>query len=380
MKLLKLKIPSGFKMLEKNFEINFLTKTRVDKEAENDDLIELEDNVYYPIETIFIGKNSSGKSTALELLTIVFELLNEGRINKSHFEFEDVFSLDVAFYLNGIIYRYIGSFVNDGLADKSFLKITDESLTKTSFKESYKKDLSNASFFKVSEFIANIGGDTSMVNKFADDGSFNYSIDILGDNPFNFGLFYNWLGDEIFTKLIKLFDDSIEFIKPMTGDDSIRNTYHFKRIGNKNVSRVDAYTLKRILSKGTVRGINLYALSMIVFSKGGHILVDEIERSFNRNLIENLLLMFNDRTINKKDGSIIYSTHYSELLDFGSRCDNVNVLHRDGNKITLKNMHVDYNARTDMAKSSQFNQNTFDTLINYERLMDLKDSLRQKGE
>ena len=39
-------------------------------------------------------------------------------------------------------------------------------------------------------------------------------------------------------------------------------------------------------------------------------------------------------------------------------------------------MRADYKYRTDMLKSGQFNQNVFDTLINYERLMDLKEAIR----
>ena len=380
MKLLKLKTTSGFRMLEKDFEINFLTKTRVDKDVDNNDLITLEDDLYYPIETVFIGKNSSGKTTVLDLIMIVFELLNSGRIQKQHFEYNDSFAIDVLFYVNSYIYRYVASFVNDGLADKSFLKIVDESLTRTTYKDSYRKDLSNASFFKVDSFFPNINGDTSMVNKFIDDNSFNYSADLLSDSPYHFGLFYDWLGEDVFLNLLHLFDDSVEFIKPIKEENNSMNAYFFKRYTDVDQTRVDYSALKKILSAGTIRGINLYAISILVFFNGGHIIVDEIERSFNRNLIENLLLMFNDKSINKKDGSIIYSTHYSELLDAGNRCDNVNVLHRFDDVIKLKNMHTDYTIRTDMAKSSQFNQNTFDTMVNYNHLMQLKDSLRQRGK
>ena len=378
MKLLKLKTPSGFRMLEKDFEINFLTKTRIDKNANNNDLLILDDEYYYPIETVFIGKNSSGKTTVLDLIMIVFEMLNTGRISKSHFEYNDVFEFEALFYCKPHIFRYTAKMVNDGLADKSFLRIENESLTKTTFKDSYKKDLSNASFFKVDDFSPNIGGDTSAVAKYSKDGGFNYSLTLLDDSPLHFPLFYEWLGEDTFIKLIRLFDDSIEIVKPIKEENNKLNSFYFKRYSQLESTRVDLITLQKILSGGTVRGVNLYALSIIVFLTGGHIIVDEIERNFNRNLVENLLLMFNDKDINKKDGSIIYSTHYSELLDVGNRCDNVNVLHRFDDVITLKNMHTDYNVRTDMAKSSQFNQNTFDTMINYHLLMDLKDSLRRK--
>lgn len=378
MKILKLKTSSGFKMLEKEFSINFLTKTRIDRDSENNDLLEIENNCYYPIETVFIGKNSSGKTTVLELITIAFELLNDGRIRKAHFDYGESFEVEIIFYVAGNIYRYNGEFKNDSLDDKTYLTIKNESLGKTSFKDSYKKDLSNANFFKVNEFIININGDTSSVVKYSDDRSFNYSLERIGDNPANFSIFYSLLGEEIFLALLHLFDDSVEYLKPITDDANLKNSYIFKRVGSAGPVTIDSITLKRVLSKGTVRGINLYALSIITFINGGHLIVDEIEGSFNRNLIENLILMFNDKTINKKGGSIIYSTHYSELLDLGNRCDNVNVLHRNDNTITLKNMHDDYSVRTEMVKSSQFDQNTFDTLINYNRLMDLKDALRKE--
>ena len=96
--------------------------------------------------------------------------------------------------------------------------------------------------------------------------------------------------------------------------------------------------LKERLSSGTYRGLYLFAASLLAFRLGGDILIDEIEKSFNKNLIENLLILFNDKRINKKNASLIYSTHYSELLDHCDRCDNINVLHRKGDVITIKNM------------------------------------------
>lgn len=379
MKILKVKTASGFKMLEPGFEINFLTKTRIDKESINDDLILLEDDLYYPIETILIGKNSSGKTTALELLLIAIEILNNGRVEKNHFEFSETFSIEIVFYANGVIYKYEGGYSNNTIVEKACMSITHESLTKTTFKESYKKDLSNASFFKVADFKDSIGTDNSRVINCSADGSFNYSLDLLKDKAHYFNLFYTWLGETVFMSLVRLFDDSVEILKPVTDTQDLKHSFVFKRINSKTII-VDSNTLEKLLSKGTVRGINLYALSLLTFRSGGHLLVDEIEGSFNRNLIENLFVMYKDKSINARGGSIIYSTHYSELLDCNNRCDNVNVLHREGDVIKLKNMHSDYNVRTDMIKSSQFNQNTFDTLVNYDRLMELKEAIRDSNK
>lgn len=365
-------------MLEKGFEINFLTKTRVDKDSNNDDLIELEDGFYYPIETVFIGKNSSGKTTTLELLMVALDLLENGRIKKEHFKFNESFEIEMIFYVEKTIYKYCGSFKNDSLNDKAFLTILNESLEKTTLKESYKKDLSNASFFKLNGFSTNEGSDTSNIVKYSNDGSYSFLANEYCRSTFHFGIFYRILGERKFNAIVHLFDDSIEYIKPLETNKAIENSFRFKRVGDEAETLIEFRALDRILSKGTIKGVGLYSLSIIGFEKGGHLVVDEIEGSFNRNLIENLLIMYNDKTINKRGGSIIYSTHYSELLDTSTRCDNVNVLHRTKTSVAVKNMCLDYKIRTEMLKSNQFNQNTFDTLINYNRLMDLKEAIRQK--
>ena len=78
MKLLKLKVPSGYKMLEKDFEINFLTKTRVDKDSNKDDLIELESGFYYPKETIFVGRFSTPKYFGNSVQSILDSIMKKG--------------------------------------------------------------------------------------------------------------------------------------------------------------------------------------------------------------------------------------------------------------------------------------------------------------
>lgn len=378
MKILKLKTTTGFKMLEKDFEINFMTKTRIDRESNNDDLLELETDFFYPIETAFIGKNSSGKTSTLELITIALDFLSDGRISKEHLEFNVPFSMEIIFYNNGLLYKYLGSFVYETLTDKLFATITNEELSKTSLKESYRKDLSNASFSKNVNFEPNNGGDTSNITKFSNDGSFSFFANDLTGSTNNFGAFYRILGPEKFDAILKLFDDSIDYIKPLDGNNAIKNGYTFKRVGSCKPVIIEYRALDKMLSKGTIKGVGLYSLAIITFEKGGHLIVDEIESSFNRNLVENLFLMYNDKSINKRGGTIVYSTHYSELLDSNARCDNVNVLHRNGTKINIKNMCTDYKVRTEMVKSNQFNQNTFDTLINYEQLMKLKEIIRKQ--
>lgn len=375
MKILSIRVPMGYKMLSKNFEINFMTKTRVNKDMPGDELLQLENNFYYPIETVFIGKNSSGKTSTLGLISIVLDFLRTGRIENGFLNDKGLFEIEVVFYSKGFIYKYLGMFSKDMAANDKYLVIKFERLEKTTMKESYKKDLSNATFCIVKDFSSCIDCDTSMISRLIEDIGFNACVDNVGNKAFLFDIFYDYLKKETFNALIHLFDDSVEFIEPYKESQESKGFY-FKRVDSNDSILVNERFLESILSDGTIRGINLYGLAIMAFKNGGTLIIDEIEKNFNRNLIENLLMMFEDKTINKGNASIVYSTHYSELLDTNSRCDNVNVLHRDGTIITLKNMCTDYEFRTDMLKSGSFNQNAFDTLINYDRLMDLKESLR----
>ena len=360
-------------MLEKGFEVSFLTKTRVDSSADNNDLIELEPGLFYPLETVFIGKNSSGKTSVLLLIQLIMEFVRTGRISTGFMADQKDFELEFSFYDKGYIYFYEGKFYKDDLKNKNYLLIKNESLRKTTYKPNYKKDLSNIFFPKENLVEPNIDSDTSGIIKFKfNDTSILVDL-ILNDNA-NLASIIETIkklyGDDAFNTLVHLFDDSIESIDPIRLDDS-SVAFKFKRV-NQEMMTVNMNYLNHRLSSGTFRGIYLFAASFLAFKLGGDILIDEIEKSFNKNLIENLFLLFNDKRINKRGASLIYSTHYSELLDQSNRCDNINVLHRIGDVITVNNMHTSYDVRTDLSKSNQFEQNAFDNLLNYDRLMDLR--------
>lgn len=378
MKLLKLKAPNGYKMLAKGFVINFLTKTRIDKESLNNDLIFLDDGLVYPIETAIVGKNSSGKSTTLDLISLTLNLLFSGRIPARGFEPNESLDLDVLFFEGGFIYSYKASFVHEEGLGNSFLTIRGESLERGTMHPHYRKDLSNAAFSKVPDFVPSVGSDNSFITRYFSSRSPFFYMTSFFDASYDFGRLisdlYVTFPDALVTKLIHLFDDSIDYIRPRS-EDGKQTGYLFKRTGRDEIS-VDSSFLTTHVSTGTRRGVALYGLSMLLFRIGGHFVVDEIEKNFHKNLIGNLILMYNDKTINKAGASIIYSTHYSELLDETNRCDNINILHRDGCSITIKNMALDYDVRTDLLRSTQFDENTFDNLLNYNMLMDLREELR----
>ena len=109
MKLLKVSA-DNFKMCSNNFSISFVpigNKTRDDKEFE---LHDLDDNLYVYTTLGIIGKNASGKTTAVELLSIVYDIISNYRVKNSIniFKFvNEIVNLDIYFYHEGYLYRYI---------------------------------------------------------------------------------------------------------------------------------------------------------------------------------------------------------------------------------------------------------------------------------
>ncbi len=105
-------------------------------------------------------------------------------------------------------------------------------------------------------------------------------------------------------------------------------------------------------------------------------MVDEIENHFNKTLVENIISLYKDPSINKYHATLIFSTHYNELLDLFGRQDNIWITKSDG-QIYLENMYEKYDLRPALKKSKQFYNNSFDTAVNYDDLMNLKKALKR---
>ncbi len=95
---------------------------------------------------------------------------------------------------------------------------------------------------------------------------------------------------------------------------------------------------------------------------------------FHKTLVENMISLFKDSSVNKYAATLIFTTHYCELLDLFNRQDNIWIA-KAQDKVVLQNMYDVYNIRPELLKSRQFYNNTFDTSVNYEDLMALKKEL-----
>lgn len=75
--------------------------------------------------------------------------------------------------------------------------------------------------------------------------------------------------------------------------------------------------------------------------KGGYLIVDELENHFNKEIAATLVRFFLDKKVNKKGATLIFSTHYSELLDEFERNDNIYII-RNKEGISAENLSSVY--------------------------------------
>lgn len=129
-----------------------------------------------------------------------------------------------------------------------------------------------------------------------------------------------------------------------------------------------------MLSSGTTKGVFLYVLMVASLENGFDLIVDEIENHFHKTLVENMICLYKDKSVNRKNATLIFTTHYCEMLDLFSRQDNIWIAKSDS-QVYLSNMYEDYEIRPELLKSKQFYNNAFQTAVNYEELMNMKRKL-----
>ena len=381
LKLLNIRV-NGYKLLEENFTFDFLTRTKVLESDLEKEIFKI-DTLLYSFRTLaVVGGNSSGKSTVLSLILKTIDFLSSGRWSYVENEFKgDKIGLSICFYLDGNIYFYSVNLLkntSDEGRNRLYALIDNESLfMKKYVKAKGKKNLENIDDVAdvTSRYLQNSLKDTSAIINLVKE---NIIVDAFTNNnviAFNEGLLSNSLynildnsNKELASSIIKLLDDSIEYIKSDSSD-----YVKFKRY-NADEQILKKIELISILSSGTFRGIELYLRAIKAIKLGKVFIVDEIENCFQKNVVFNLIFLFNDERINKNNAQLIFSTHSTEILDILNRQDSINITHKNNGRINIKNLK-EYDIRVELSKSKQFDNNTFNTSINYQQLMEVRRNL-----
>lgn len=149
---------------------------------------------------------------------------------------------------------------------------------------------------------------------------------------------------------------------------------HLKFKGEDEIVLNNAMDLEQYLSSGTIKGIITFSLVKEVLQSGGYLLVDEIENHFNKEIVTTLVRFFMDSRFNKKGGTLIFTTHYPELLDEYDRNDGIYIV-RNRNGIMADNLS-NILTRNDIKKSDSYQSGFLEgTTPAYEAYIRLKKSL-----
>lgn len=356
MKLLKLSI-DGLPHFKQNLDIDFVAHQRVD-DIDKEQLFNVFSNIYMNPALAFIGINASGKTTILKAISFAISLLNNEPINniQSKELLEDLESKQRAafrayFYHSSVVYKletWIEKKINPLDGSTRFVIMDERLWAKEIRKVKTKKSLY---VFHDSELKTErnkdeqyLMEDVSIIVAF--NKKQNVNLALYDMSQFTDHNMLNVLG-KYPKEILTFLDPSIEYLtcKPNEKRMDIRLKFYEKDEINLN----SLLSLNKYLSSGTIKGLSVFMGAVLAFAEGGYLVVDELENHFNREIVSTLVRFFLDRRINKKGAALIFSTHYSELLDEFERNDSIYIVKNEGG-ITAENL-ANLLKRNDIKKS-----------------------------
>lgn len=338
MKILKLSI-KGLQNLKNTLNVDFVAQQRVDNDAK-EQMFHVFSNIYTSPTLSFIGINASGKTTILKLISFALGLLNNEPINSiSSKEFlDDLYSkqniiFTAYFYHNGIVYKLetvVGRKINSIDGNTKFVIIDETLYEKEIHKVKTKKSLYDFNDAKVKirrnkneQYLIE---DVSIIVALNKEQGTNFFLCDMSD--FTDHNMLNVLG-QYPKEILTFLDPSIETLscEPVEKKVDIRLKFYKK----EEITLNSPLALNRYLSSGTIKGLSVFMGAVFSFLEGGYLIVDELENHFNKEIVSTLIRFFMDKKVNKKGATLIFSTHYSELLDEFERNDSIYITkNKDG--------------------------------------------------
>ncbi|MGD6730482.1 MAG: AAA family ATPase [Pleomorphochaeta sp.] len=328
----------NIKLYNTDLVIDFIASDRVIEKEE----VHKESDILNLQKVITItGNNATGKTVCLRLIDLAFKLLedNNALINeKIDFSLlKEDSEIIIDFILDNQIYR-LKSII--GIIETNIDLFTTEN--KFYFKNEfiYKKDISsvkkeedifnwtdNQLLFERSKLDKNLksylSSNHSMIIKITKDTFFRYipHIDQTNINTLAEGMRYD-------TPFINLLDNSLEKVE-YKRNQKIKIKYKNENI---NYSLSDINDQFKLISSSTIKGTTILTLiAALFYAGGGYLIIDEMEAHLNKKLVEFIIGLFMDENINKNGSVLIFTTQYSEILDFIKRKDAIYVSTKDQN-------------------------------------------------
>lgn len=378
MKILRITV-NGLPLFKQELDLLFYTQQRV-SEDDKEKLYKIEPNYYLHTACAFIGINASGKTSVLKVINLALNILRNEPIN--HVESRNILggcenaSFKICFFdnkrniccLETVVKSkkakaggYVYSIVEEKLWEKPVSSVKSKK---------YLTDFTAISPIAVRNTEeAYLPDDVSFIiahNKKANDKIDVFSLLSYTNNnilPFT---------EDIPLEVIAFLDPTIEKLYFEKVED--KASIHLKFKDEEEIILNNAVELEQYLSSGTIKGIITFSMVKEVLASGGYILVDELENHFNKEIVVTLMRFFMDSSLNKNGSTLIFTTHYSELLDEYDRNDAIYIV-RNRNGITAENLSYILK-RNDIKKSDAYQSGFLEgTTPAYEAYLRLKKNL-----
>lgn len=388
MKLLKLEV-TGLPLFKEKCEIDFLSLQRVsaDNAEKMSKVFVNSTNEFYQNNVLsFIGINASGKTTILKLITFVCRMLNNEPINSieaseilddlaenQYVTFKTYFSAsnkETFPFTDGIAINLLETTI---AKTKEKLIISNETLKSKSITGINSKknvfDFNGVEINSSRQFNEFLLDDVSIMVAFNKRNNEQIAIsDMLKFTNIN----QLSLSEDCPLELIAFFDPSVEYLKVNKNNKDTDICLKFKEKPEFVLNQFS--DLNRYLSSGTIKGINIFLNAIKTFEVGGYLIIDELENHFNQEIVSTLIRFYMDKKVNPKGAMLIFSTHYSELLDEFERNDNIYIV-RNRNGVSAENLS-NILKRNDIKKSEAYQSGFLEgTVPMYDAYIKLKKSL-----
>ena len=298
-----------------------------------------------------VGSNATGKTTQLRLIKMVISVflaldsLNE--FENLADQFEDTFRFTNYFYNAKTLYKVESAVKKTTDGDFAF---TEETIYSKKVYPSHKKsELFNFDLTKrgqqellrrsslPDEITAFLRDDDTIFSTIVRKIMNNKVQDIVIDEIDMTNKNKLTTKDKIPVEYIKYFDPSIESIRILSKDVPSEKMNVEVTFKNDSIIQVPLIELSNYLSSGTIKGINLFIDIEKTLKNGGYLIIDEIENHLHKSIIMNIIQLFAN-SLNKNGATLIFSTHYSEIIDMVPRTDMIYVATKEENLIQFKKM------------------------------------------
>ena len=378
MKILRI-TAQGLPLFKEDLDICFYAQQRVSEDDKNN-LYNMIENYYLHSACAFIGINASGKTSVLKVVNLALSIIKNEPIN--HAETKSILAGAKKATIRTCFYderkyvccleteitakksktgEYIYSILSEKLWEKPITSVRSKKYL-TDFEGMKSTEIRNQDEIYLPDDVSFIIAHNKKVNDTVEVFSLlSYTnINVL---PFT---------EDIPLEVIAFLDPTIEKLcfEQVEGKTFI----HLKFKNEEEIVLNTAVDLEQYLSSGTIKGIITFSMVKEVLQSGGYLLVDEIENYFNKEIVTTLVHFFMDSHFNKNGGTLIFTTHYPELLDEYDRNDGIYIV-RNCNGITVENLSCIL-TRNDIKRSDAYQSGFLEgTTPTYEAYIRLKESM-----